>query len=205
MTPTALLRASFPGPANAGLRVRVRTILAGAAPHKADRVRDLAGTVALTAQGRAKLDAVAATIAEPSRRFLVAVDGQHGDRPLLALDLDAGSYGAGALLAWPLTSEYPDAPTRALGPADPLYGDHWTAAHAVASWALIPHRSAAEVAAARAYLAQWPQGPQLPPSPAATLGARGGAAGTGASKRRSAEQYREMAARSNAARRAKRA
>jgi len=45
-------------------------------------------------------------------------------------------------------------------------------------------RTPEERQAARAYCAQWPEGPQIAPEPARALGRRGGLAGRGASQRR---------------------
>jgi len=56
--------ARFTGPDNAGLRASIRKIVAsydrGSGTSRPDAIRSLAGTVALSASGRATLDLVAA-------------------------------------------------------------------------------------------------------------------------------------------------
>lgn len=51
------------------------------------------------------------------------------------------------------------------GPADLIHDDAheriYPAANVVAGWAMKPERSVLEVKAARMYLAQWPEGPQV--------------------------------------------
>ncbi len=59
---------------------------------------------------------------------------------------------------------------------------------AVVLWAALAERAAAERALARAYCAQWPEGPQIPLEPGAVLGARG----RGASKRRGGKTRAEV-------------
>lgn len=80
---------------------------------------------------------------------------QIDERYTLTTDSPASRYGSPALRD-ALGDGLPD-----YGPADTLPGGD-TAATLVFSWATRPHRTPDEREAARLFLMQWPDGPQLP-------------------------------------------
>lgn len=80
---------------------------------------------------------------------------QIDDRYILTTDSPASHYGSPAL------RDEHDTVTPDYGPADLLPTDE-SAAALVMRWATRPHRTKEERDAARLFLAQWPDGPQLP-------------------------------------------